>query len=41
MGAVFPPGRKARLAVTIITYGFAIILAWLLARRYLANSRQM
>jgi Dolichyl-phosphate-mannose-protein mannosyltransferase len=35
----FPPGRKVRLVVTIITYGFAIILAWLLARRYLANSR--
>ena len=34
----FPPGRKVWLAVTIITYGFAIILAWLLAHRYLANS---
>jgi Dolichyl-phosphate-mannose-protein mannosyltransferase len=35
----FPPGRKVRLAVTILSYAFAVTLVWSLCSRYLANLR--
>ena len=36
---LFPSSAKVRLIITLLTYGFAIILCWLLARRYLLASR--
>ena len=36
---LFPSSGKIRLAITLLAYGFAIILAWLLAGRYLLNRR--
>src|SRR5205085_2859925 len=36
---LFPSSDKVRLAITLLAYGFAIILGWLLASRYLLSPR--
>lgn len=36
---LFPSSAKVRLIITLLTYGFAIILGWLLARRYVLALR--
>jgi hypothetical protein len=36
---LFPSSDKVRLAITLLAYGFAIILGWLLAGRYLLSPR--
>src|SRR5262249_19608354 len=36
---LFPSSAKVRLAITLLTHGFAVILCWLLVRRYVINVR--